>query len=51
MSGIKCQICGEWFIDKGNHPATCGKRDCAIKASRLGLFEVPMPKPANRGAK
>jgi hypothetical protein len=38
---IKCRICGVVFEDAGSHPLTCGKRDCAMEASRMGLFGDP----------
>ena len=32
----KCVICGKPFPDMGSHPLTCGQRDCALKASKIG---------------
>ena len=34
-----CVICHEKFILAGAPVLTCGKRDCVIQASRMGLFE------------
>jgi len=37
---IHCHICGETFYDLGNHPLTCGKRDCAIEAGKRGWWTL-----------
>lgn len=41
---MKCLVCDVEFVDLGNHPLTCGKKECAKEAYARGWWDLSSKK-------